>query len=109
MESYFGYDRNGRITNLSYINWSIALKDYKLEYDDANNLARKNESEYNYDRLNQLVFAGLKGKFENSPHKENQLTFQELDDYDGQERLENEVEQLAVVELDYAAGSIGVD
>jgi RHS repeat-associated protein len=66
-------------------------------------------SSYNYDSLNQLIFAGLEGKFEltSDPEKEDQYTGRFLEDYEGQETIE-EVQNTELIELDYAAGSIGL-
>ncbi len=105
----FDYDKNGRLTNLGYNNQTDTLKAYSLKYDEANNISFKNDNEYQYDALNQLVFADLKGKFENNPSDGDQKVARTLSDYSGQKPLELLAAQSEIIELDYAAGSIGVD
>jgi len=98
------------LTNLSYHNQSSALlKGYSLAYDGANNLVRKNDDTFVYDGLNQLLFANLKGKFEVDGQEEVQKVGRVLTDYQGDGILDFAINQLELIELDYAAGSIGVD
>ncbi len=115
----YSYDRNGRLEDLSYTNQSLVLKSYGYIYDNANNIRSMvkdgynfqapQTSSYNYDSLNQLLFASLQGKFEltSDPEKEDQYTGRILEDYQGQQTIE-EVQNTELIELDYAAGSIGV-
>ncbi|HOJ78308.1 MAG TPA: hypothetical protein PL158_09440, partial [Bacillota bacterium] len=104
----YQFDKNGRLTLLSYNNQAKILKEYNYQYDAANNLRFKNEDEYRYDKLNQLIFARIKGKFE-AESDENFEVGRALKDLQGQKPLEFSIDQLEVIELDYAAGSIGVD
>ena len=105
----FAYDKNDRLSNLTYESQRERLKGYDLEYDNANNLISKNNNSYNYDALNRLVFASLKGKFENNPETENQHPSRVSSDYKGQKALEEVADQAEIIELDYGEGSIGVD
>jgi RHS repeat-associated protein len=115
----YSYDSNGRLEGLSYTNQGIILKSYGYTYDGANNIrsmvkdgysyTQPQTSSYSYNSLNQLIFAGLEGKFElaSDPHKDDQYTGRVLEDYEGQETI-REVQNTELIELDYAAGSIGV-
>ncbi|HEY8462991.1 MAG TPA: hypothetical protein VIM29_03065, partial [Bacillota bacterium] len=106
----YEYDRNGRLTNLNYNNQSSELlKGYSLAYDGANNIVRKNDDTFVYDGLNQLLFANLKGKFEVDGKAEVQKVGRVLTDYTGDGILDFAISQFELIELDYAAGSIGVD
>ena len=108
IDHHFQYDANNRLTNLSYTKEADILKKYELSYDQANNIKTLNDNSYQYDALNRLLYAELKGKFENIPEEEGQRQYRTLDDYDGQQSLELIEREAEIVELDYAAGSIGV-
>jgi RHS repeat-associated protein len=107
----YNYDENGRLTNLSYSNQTDILKSYALKYDGANNIVQKNDDRFIYDALNQLSYADLHGNFEIDPDEENQKFGHAQDDFKGQQsfNFETELNQMDIFELDYAAGSIGVD
>ena len=104
----FEYDENGRLTHLSYKNQAEALKSYALKYDRANNIEYRNRDYFHYDYKNQLDRANLYGKFELDPEETVQRSGKTRSDFRGQKSLEYELEDIEV-ELDYAAGSIGVD
>lgn len=105
----FDFDKNGRLKQLSYNNQDSIIKRYNYQYDAANNIRFKNEDEFRYDQLNQLIFAGLKGQFEADTQIEEQQVGRIVKDFKGQLPLEFQINQLDIMELDYAAGSIGVD
>ena len=106
----YSYDQNGRLTGLSYANQSAAtLKSYSLTYDEANNIIKKNSDSFQYDLLNQLLYANLNGSFENSPGEEVQKVGNTVSDFKGQQSFGFELNQMDIIDLDYAAGSIGVD
>jgi YD repeat-containing protein len=105
----YSYDGNGRLTNLNYNKQSNLLKGYSLGYDNANNIITKNDNSYQYDALNRLIFASLKGKFENNSDEEEQKIGRTISDYSGEKSLEILADQAEAIELDYGAGSIGVD
>lgn len=106
----YEYDWNGRLTTLNYNNQSSELlKGYSLAYDGANNIVRKNDDTFTYDGLNQLLFANLKGKFEVDGKAEVQKVGRVLFDYTRDGILDFAISQFELIELDYAAGSIGVD
>jgi RHS repeat-associated protein len=105
----YTYDQNGRLTGLSYANQSTVLKSYTLKYDAANNVVWKNQEEFQYDYLNQLLFANLKGNFEISPDEEAQRIGKAGSDFKGRKSFEFELNQLDIIDFDYAAGSIGAD
>ena len=109
VDTTWDYDKNGRLTKLNYSNQGSLLKEYNLTYDGANNITKKNNDTFQYDLLNQLIYANLKGKFETDPHEEEQKVGKVLDDWLGQNPLELSLDQVDVTELDYAAGSIGID
>jgi RHS repeat-associated protein len=107
------HDDNGRLTNLSYTGISGTIKDYAYEYDLNDNLTRKNGDEYVYDERNRLVAAYLSGKFGVNADEEEQRIGAVRDDHFGMKNLEMNleevVEDVSLIELDYASGSIGVD
>jgi RHS repeat-associated protein len=103
------YDQNGRLKNLKYANQAAALKEYAYTFDGANNIKTKNGDSYDYDVLNQLLYANLKGSFEVRPEIGEQKIGLTKGDYGGRNSLEFTVAALDVIELDYASGSIGVD
>jgi len=103
------YDRNGRLNRLDYTNQGSALKNYSYTYDEANNLTHKNEDLYQYDTVNRLVYASINGSFAMDPREELQIAGTVKEDFSGQQQLEFSAGQLDLIELDYAAGSIGVD
>jgi RHS repeat-associated protein len=106
----YNYDQNGRLTNLSYANnQSNTLKAYNLTYDGANNIVQKNEDIFRYDSLNQLILASMKGNFETNPDEKSPDVGRARDDFKGQRTFEFELAGIDITELDYAAGSIGVD
>ncbi len=105
----YTYDANGRLTDLDYTQQAEILKEYNLTYDNANNITDKNDNQYTYDELNQLLTADLKGKFECDPSVGAQDVGRTLSDYTGQSSLMRLASQTEIIELDYAAGSIGVD
>jgi YD repeat-containing protein len=105
----YDYDQNGRLTILSYTNQSATLKAYTLKYDETNNITKKNNDTFQYDLLNQLLYANLKGNFEINPEEETQKIGKTRSDFKGQKTFEFELSQMDIIELDYAAGSIGVD
>ena len=106
----YEYDRNGRLTILNYNNQSRELmKGYRLGYDGANNIITKNEDTFSYDSLNQLLFANLQGKFEVDGKAETQRVGRVINDFVGNKTLDFAVSKVELIELDYAAGSIGVD
>ena len=93
---------------MNYANQAAALKSYSLKYDETNNIIKKNNDAFQYDLLNQLLYANLKGNFEIDQEEETQK-IGKTSDFKGQKTFEFELNQLEVIELDYAAGSIGVD
>ncbi|NLW48477.1 MAG: hypothetical protein GXY86_14235, partial [Firmicutes bacterium] len=103
------YDRNGRLTKLGYANQGELLKNYSFAYDGANNIIQKNQDSFQYDLLNQLLYANLKGNFEIDPVADVQKAGLTRDDFKAQKPLEFSLENIEVIELDYAAGCIGVD
>ena len=106
----YDYDKNGRLTMLNYNNQSSELlKGYSLSYDAANNIIKKNDDTFSYDSLNQLLFANLKGKFEVDAKEEVQKVGRVINDFVGDQILDFTVSKIEIIELDYAAGSIGVD
>ena len=106
----YDYDKNGRMTVLKYNNQSSELlKGYAFSYDAANNIIKKNDDTFSYDSLNQLLFANLKGKFEVDAKEEVQKVGRVINDFVGDQILDFTVSKIEIIELDYAAGSIGVD
>jgi hypothetical protein len=85
------------------------LKSYVLQYDGANNITRRNDDVFQYDALNQLLYANLKGNFEIDPREEQQQVGLVREDITGGKPLEFAVSQSELTELDYNSGSIGVD
>ena len=107
--SSYDYDQNGRLVGLNYANQTTALKAYSLKYDETNNIVKKNNDTFQYDLLNQLLYANLKGNFEIDKEEETQKVGKTRSDFKGQKSFEFELSQLDIIELDYAAGSLGVD
>jgi RHS repeat-associated protein len=105
----YDYDQNGRLTSLNYANQSSTLKAYQLRYDEASNIVRKNNDTFMYDSLNQLIYAKLYGNFEVNPDEETQKVGNTRNDFKGLKSFEFELNEMDLIELDYAAGSIGVD
>jgi RHS repeat-associated protein len=105
----YDYDQNGRLVGLNYANQATALKSYSLKYDETNNIIKKNNDAFQYDLLNQLLYANLKGNFAIDQEEETQKIGKTRSDFKGQKTFEFELSQMDVIELDYAAGSIGVD
>src|SRR5690554_2377543 len=105
----FSYDENNRLAGLNYQNQTEILKGYTFTYDGANNIKTKNNDTFSYDSLNQLVYAQLQGSFEVDAREERQQVGLVREDYFGQEPLIAVVDETEIIELDYAAGSIGVD
>jgi RHS repeat-associated protein len=103
------YDKNGRLTKLEYSSLAATLKEYTFGYDEANNIIKKNQDDFQYDLLNQLLYANLKGDFEINPDEEVQTVGKVRNDYNKQTPLEFAVQAPDIIEMDYAAGSIGVD
>ncbi len=102
------YDQNARLQKLGYYaELQATLKEYQYTYDGANNIIQRN-NDFQYDALNQLVFARLEGSFEIGPENDDQRQGRILEDYYGTKQLEF-VSLPEILELDYAAGSIGVD
>jgi len=105
----YDYDQNGRLVGLSYSNQASNLKSYTLKYDETNNIIKKNNDNFQYDLLNQMLYANLKGNFEIDQEEEKQKIGKTRSDFKGQKTFEFELSQMDIIELDYAAGSIGVD
>lgn len=119
----YDYDKNNRLTQLSYANQDAVLKAYTFTYDGANNIVERTKSgrtgneSFAYDELNQLISAHLQGNFEKDSSDEQQKVGKVRDDQLGKKpmqmipssQMELPVDQLEVIQLDYAAGSIGVD
>ncbi len=103
------YDENARLQKRGYYTDPLAaLNEYQYTYDGANNITWRNEDEFRYDALNQLVFVKLQGTFEIGPENDDQRQGRTLEDYYGNKQLEFTALP-EILELDYAAGSIGVD
>ena len=102
------YDQNARLQNLGYKDPQAALKEYQYTYDGANNIIQRNNDQFQYDALNQLIFARLQEAFEIGPENDDQRQGRTLEDYYGNKQLEFNLSP-EILELDYAAGSIGVD
>jgi hypothetical protein len=105
----YDYDQNGQLVGLNYADQTATLKAYTLKYDETNNIIKKNNDTFQYDLLNQLLYANLKGNFEINPEEETQKIGKTRSDFKGQKTFEFELSQMDIIELDYAAGSIGVD
>lgn len=103
------YDENTRLAGLNYQNQTGILKEYTFTYDGANNIKTKNNDIFGYDSMNQLIYAQLQGYFEVDAREEKQQVGLAREDYFGQEPLAAVVDETEIIELDYAAGSIGVD
>ena len=107
--STWDYDQNGRLKEVKYDNQGTIIKQYSFAYDGANNIISKNQDSYEYDLLNQLIFANMKGRFEVNPENELQRVGRTMEDFGGLKALDFAIDDLELIELDYASGSVGVD
>ncbi|MBN2396710.1 MAG: hypothetical protein JXC36_09685, partial [Candidatus Atribacteria bacterium] len=108
----FDYDDNGRLSSLSHTN-TEEIKSYAFTYDNADNIIQRNGDHYDYDEENRLTNAYLNGSFQADVEDDEQTVGVIREDMKGGKQLEFNLEFVLddpeIVELDYAAGSIGVD
>ncbi|MCP4124470.1 MAG: hypothetical protein GY751_22225, partial [Bacteroidetes bacterium] len=112
----FDYDASSRQTDISYENSSDdILKSFNFDYDTANNISRKNNSNYTYDVLNRMKTSNESGKFAVDVEKrklENPEYSQKIGvaefDIAGQKSMDFETDKVELL-FDYASTSIGVD
>ena len=109
VKNTYTYDENTRLAGLNYQNQIGILKEYTFTYDGANNIKTKNNDIFGYDSMNQLIYTQLQGYFEVDAREEKQQVGLAREDYFGQEPLAAVVDETEIIEVDYAAGSIGVD
>ncbi|MCK5094336.1 MAG: RHS repeat protein, partial [Spirochaetes bacterium] len=105
VEASWSYDGNGRVVSMGYSRGGMSLKEYSFTYDEAGNIVWRNDSYFEYDELNQLIFENRADAIkavqqERVGHVEEDLF--------GQEPLEFVVIGTEI-KLDYASSSIGVD
>jgi YD repeat-containing protein len=101
----FGYDMDNRLTNMTY----GSIKQYDFTYDNANNIIMRNEDIFNYDEENRLIRADLEGTFGTNTNKIPKPVYTVHEDMFGIKQLDQAVQGTELLELDYNAGSIGVD
>lgn len=102
----FAYDKNSRLTGLSYADGGTELDSVTLAYDGANNVIRKNANDYIYDARNMLKEAQLDDRFARDIEL-SQTTGIVNRDVAGEKAIEFApmVEEFA---LDFDANSIGI-
>ncbi len=103
-------DDNGRITG---INTAKVFGDNILSltyaFDNANNIIRRNDNSYVYDKVNRLKQATIHGVFEDKFTKADMLMGTADKDYAGTKEPEQDVTELTQVKLDYSARSLILD
>lgn len=100
-------DALGRLTYFSY-KGQETIASYRLRYDEAGNIAEKNESSYEYDKANRLLGAFEEGRYGLEKSAAGTQLGRIDSDYYGQESLSFTAEE-AEVFFDYSSMSIGVD
>ena len=117
----FGYDDASRYESISYSGIAEYSLSYGYEYDDAGNIHYRStndgkQNEYLYDGLGRLKAVYLQGRFTVRSSEEAHSTGAVREDLFGSKKLSFDlsgqtrtVEGVEVLDLDFAAGSIGVD
>ncbi len=113
VESVFSYDENGRAKSIQSAKDGASVNSYSFTYDNADNIIRRNDDAFEYDGENRLKGSYLKGSFPADVKEGSQSVGAVREDLFGRKQLEFSLEEVLedinILELDYAAGSIGVD
>ncbi len=113
VESVFSYDENGRAKSIQSAKDGASVNSYSFTYDNADNIIRRNDDAFEYDNENRLKGSYLKGSFPADVKEGSQSVGAVREDLFGRKQLEFSLEEVledvSIIEFDYAAGSIGVD
>jgi RHS repeat-associated protein len=108
MEVTADHDMNQRLTELHYEGSTEALTGFSLRYDDADNITRKNYSNYAYDELERLIYANQYGRYSIDSETLRPDIGALAEDYDSEGILDFSIQEVTL-KLDYDAMSIGAD
>jgi RHS repeat-associated protein len=102
-------DKNGRITSINTAKSGISVLNLDYAFDNANNIIRRNDNTYIYDKVNRLKQATIRGVFEDEFTKADMNIGTADKDYIGNKASEQDVTDLTQVKLDYSARSLILD
>jgi RHS repeat-associated protein len=102
-------DKNGRIRNINAVKSGTSVLNLDYAFDDANNIIRRNDNTYVYDKVNRIKQATIRGVFEDTFTKADMELGTSDKDYIGNKASEQDVTELTQVKLDYSARSLILD